>query len=284
MSKGLENVVFVIKKNSCDGIGNIFKSFITAYSCNPNSRIECNPNYALGVYNTVLAPQHIYDVETEDYTGKEIAYMYTSRLLVLDGEDNEQQHIFMPENHEVNGCGNLKYNYLYSFKCLIDYNYDNNRVCERVRQRILNTIHNIEFLPDITERVERNHCMFAGLNILGISVRTWKCFHERGIQRPYNSLEYKNMIKNVVNNCGIQGFVVSFDNHNVETEYMDFLSNYDLPMWILRKEDGVNELQHCVIKMLTLSKCNYFIGNRISTFSELVYWFSDCNVKCFNVF
>lgn len=210
--------------------------------------------------------------------------MYTSRLLVLSEEDNEQKHIFMNENNEVNGCGNLKYNYLYSFKCLIDYNYDNNKVCEKVRNRILNTIHNIEFLPIINEKVEKNVLLFNNKKILGISVRTWKCFHEKGIQRQYNSTEYKNKIKELIKNKHIDGFVISFDNHNVEIEYMDFLSNYDLPIWILRKTDDMNELQHCVIKMLTLSKCNYFIGNRISTFSELVYWFSDCKIECHNVF
>jgi hypothetical protein len=280
----LENVVFVIKKNSCDGIGNIFKSFITAYSCNPNSHIECNSQYALGVYNTVLAPKHIYDPSIENFNDKEIAYMYTSRLLVLSEEDNEQKHIFMHENNEVNGCGNLKYNYLYSFKCLIDYNYDNNNICNRVKNRILSTIHNIEFLPIINEKVNYNFSFFNNKNMLGISIRTWKCFHEKGIQRPYNSVEYKNKINNIINNHSIEGIVISFDNHNVETEYMDFLSKYDLPIWVLRKSNDINELQHCVIKMLTLSKCNYFIGNRISTFSELVYWFSDCNINCHNVF
>ena len=79
--------------------------------------------------------------------------MYTSRLLVLPEEENEQPHIFSAENYEVNGCGNNDYNYLYSFQRLIDYNYDPDRICERVKQRIIGTIEKIRFLPFIENKV-----------------------------------------------------------------------------------------------------------------------------------
>lgn len=277
------NVQFVIKKPICDGIGNVIKSYITGYSVYENTKIDCNKEFVFGDYSNVLEDKHIFDENNNLYPNRIVEYMYTSRLLVLSSEENEQLHIFMDENNEVNGCGNNKYNYLYSFKCLIDYNYDPSKVCEKVKNRIISTIDKIQFKPIIIENVLKN-TQNINENTLGISVRTWKCFHESNINRPYHFETYKNQIIYVLENNKIENIIISFDNHDVEEEYIHFLSTYNIPIHILKKKENINELQNSMIKMLTLSKCKYFIGNRISTFSELIFWFSKCKIKCFNVF
>jgi ATPase subunit of ABC transporter with duplicated ATPase domains len=48
--------------------------------------------------------------------------------------------------------------------------------------------------------------------------------------------------------------------------------------------DILNDLQKAVIKMLLLSKCKYVIENRMSTFTELIYWFSECKSEIHTVF
>ena len=273
------DIQFVIKKPICDGIGNVIKSFITAYSVNENSKIDCNSDYLLGVYDTVLDEKHIYK-ENPNITPK---YMYTSRLLVLPEEENEQQHIFSAENYEVNGCGNNDYNYLYSFQRLIDYNYDPDRICERVKKRIIGAIEKIKFLPFIENKVLENIKNISE-NSLAISIRTWKCFHETNINREYNSEVYKEKIRDVILAVNPDKILISFDNHDYEEEYISFLNSFNIPLVILNKETDTNDLQHAFIKMLSLSSCRYFIGNRISTFSELVWWFSKCKIKVFPLF
>jgi len=273
------DIQFVIKKPICDGIGNVIKSFITAYSVNANSKIDCNSDYLLGVYDTVLDERHIYK-ENPNITPK---YMYTSRLLVLPEEENEQQHIFSAENYEVNGCGNNDYNYLYSFQRLIDYNYDPDRICERVKKRIIGAIEKIKFLPFIENKVLENIKTISE-NTLAISIRTWKCFHETNINREYNSEVYKEKIRDVILAVNPDKILISFDNHDYEEEYISFLNSFNIPIVILNKETDTNDLQHAFIKMLSLSSCRYFIGNRISTFSELVWWFSKCQIKVFPLF
>jgi len=273
------DIQFVIKKPICDGIGNVIKSFITAYSVNANSKIDCNSDYLLGVYDTVLDERHIYK-ENPNITPK---YMYTSRLLVLPEEENEQQHIFSAENYEVNGCGNNDYNYLYSFQRLIDYNYDPDRICERVKKRIIGAIEKIKFLPFIENKVLENIKNISE-NSLAISIRTWKCFHETNINREYNSEVYKEKIRDVILALNPDKILISFDNHDYEEEYISFLNSFNIPIVILNKETDTNDLQHAFIKMLSLSSCRYFIGNRISTFSELVWWFSKCKIKVFPLF
>lgn len=273
------DIQFVIKKPICDGIGNVIKSFITAYSVNTNSKIDCNSDYLLGVYDTVLDEKHIYK-ENPNITPK---YMYTSRLLVLPEEENEQQHIFSAENYEVNGCGNNDYNYLYSFQRLIDYNYDPDRICEQVKKRIIGAIEKIKFLPFIENKVLENIKNISE-NSLAISIRTWKCFHETNINREYNSEVYKEKIRDVILAVNPDKILISFDNHDYEEEYISFLKSFNIPLVILNKETDTNDLQHAFIKMLSLSSCRYFIGNRISTFSELVWWFSKCKIKVFPLF
>jgi len=273
------DIQFVIKKPICDGIGNVIKSFITAYSVNANSKIDCNSDYLLGVYDTVLDERHIYK-ENPNITPK---YMYTSRLLVLPEEENEQTHIFSAENYEVNGCGNNDYNYLYSFQRLIDYNYDPDRICERVKKRIIGAIEKIKFLPFIENKVLENIKNISE-NSLAISIRTWKCFHETNINREYNSEVYKEKIRDVILAVNPDKILISFDNHDYEEEYISFLNSFNIPIVILNKETDTNDLQHAFIKMLSLSSCRYFIGNRISTFSELVWWFSKCQIKVFPLF
>jgi hypothetical protein len=273
------DIQFVIKKPICDGIGNVIKSFITAYSVNTNSKIDCNSDYLLGVYDTVLDEKHIYK-ENSNITPK---YMYTSRLLVLPEEENEQQHIFSEENYEVNGCGNNDYNYLYSFQRLIDYNYDPDRICERVKKRIIGAIEKINFLPFIENKVLENIKNISE-NSLAISIRTWKCFHETNINREYNSEVYKEKIRDIILAVNPDKILISFDNHDYEEEYISFLKSFNIPIVILNKETDTNDLQHAFIKMLSLSSCRYFIGNRISTFSELVWWFSKCKIKVFPLF
>ena len=275
-------VQYVIKKPICDGIGNVLKSFITAYSVNTHTTIECNPEFVFGNYDTVLDSRHIY-VPEEYYSHSE--FMYTSRLLVLKEEEDLQQHIFSDENAEVNGCGNNNCNHHFSFKCLIDYNYRHEVLCDKLKERIWRTIDNIVFHPTIIEKFNEIYSDITS-NTLAISVRTWNSFHETNIQRPYDDETYKDMFSHVLtSHQEIDKIVISFDNHSVEKEYINYISRMTTaPIMVLRQSDNINPLQHAILKMLTLSRCKYFIGNRISTFSELVFWFSRCEIKCYPLF
>jgi len=287
------NVRFVVRKTACDGIGNVFKCFITGLSANPNTMIECNPDYIFGNYDSVLDRKHIFregsQQQEQDGPKMRNEYIYTSRLLVLAEEESHQSHIFSDENREFNGTGNMAYNFLYSPNVLIDYNYDPNRICDKVKRRIISVIQTIQFSLTIVDRVYRNVCFMAPSGKrLGISVRTWSSFHEHGIERPYNYETYANKILEVLNEVpDIQTIVLSFDNHSVEKQYLDLVEQFRKRVIVLRRDDDdicMNPLQHSVVKMLSLARCEYFICNRISTFSELVFWFGGCKAKVFPLF
>ena len=261
---------WVITKTNCDGIGNVMKGFISALSVNPNTTIECNPDYSLGKYDTIFDSRHI-------YSGGERENFYTCRLLVLREEEDEQDNI-VNEFQYTNGCGNPNLNHHYSFTKLIDWNYDVSRVSMRVKERILRTIDTLRFQPFIVDAVNRYVSQFHPGKTLGISVRTWKAKHEHNIDRPYDFQTYANVIREHL--PSVSTVVLSVDNEDVLPEYLELLQ--DKHVIVLQHNE--NETQTAFIKMLTLAKCDVFIGNRIRTFSELVFWFSHCNIQVTTVF
>ena len=114
---------------------------------------------------------------------------------------------------------------------------------------------------------------------MGISIRTWKSHHEGIIDRPYDIDTYMNKITEVLQENKILSIIISIDNE-------DYLSPYlELPnVIVLHKPSHFNDIQFAVYKMLVLSHTNHFIGNRMSTFTELVFWFSKHNTKVYTVF
>jgi hypothetical protein len=265
-------MIWVISKTSCDGIGNVMKGFISALSVNPNTKIECNPDYRLGGYDSVLDEEHI-------YSGGPCEHFYTCRLLVLREEEDEQENI-LNEFQYTNGCGNPNINHHYSLTKLIDWNYDASRLSVRVRERILRAIDGIRFQERILRSVESYVSQFRQGKTLGISVRTWKASHEQNIDRPYDFQVYANTIRQFL--PSVSTVVLSVDNESVVPEYMDLLQNKHVI--VLYPQDTENETQRAFIKMLTLARCDLFIGNRISTFTELVFWFSRCKSQVTTVF
>jgi hypothetical protein len=264
---------WVVSKTSCDGIGNVMKGFLSALSVNPNTTVECNPEYMYGLYDSVLDSKHI-------YRGGGYEPFYTCRLLVLKSEEPYQENIANEFQH-TSGCGNPALNHHYSTTRLIDWNYDPKKVHARVRTRILAAIQQVVFRPEILRWVNGWTSHFVGPS-LGISVRTWKAQHEHNIDRPYNADTYKQAIDALLPR--VSTVVLSVDTDAVIEEYMQHLSTFSGTVIVLRKSEEQNPIQFAFVKALALSKCTYLVANRISTFTELVYWWSGCSIQVTPVF
>lgn len=280
----LDHVQVVIRKPYIDGIGNVLKGFITASGISNNVVIECNPTYMYGNYDTILDDQHIFN-ENKNYQFKKIEYLYTCHLLVLKEEGKYQTNLF---NSDVS-VGNNSLNNYYDFKKLIDLNYDPEKVCIQVKKRIWNTIDNIKFKDIVLNEVELLQQNIlphkAKDKTLAISVRTWKGAHEKNINRQYSFDIYVNEIISILDkHKNITNVIFSIDNHEYEESYIKFFESMNINYYILKKNEKLNDLQFSVIKMLLLSKCDYLIANRVSTFTELIFWFSKCKIKVHPLF
>ena len=54
--------------------------------------------------------------------------------------------------------------------------------------------------------------------------------------------------------------------------------------YIILNNTSLNHIQNSLYKLLILSQCTYLIGNRISTFTELIFWFSNLKIIPFVLF
>lgn len=262
---------YVVNGLRPNGIGNMVKSLITGLAVDSETTIKPDPSYSLGLYDTVFDSKHI-------YKGGPFLPWGTYRFLILKDEENDQVHTESSfSNIEVGGRDDV-----FSTKVAIEENYDRNRISEKVRNRILNTIHSLIFLPCIHSWVHEYTSRFNPETTLGISVRTWTAQHEQNTimdsQRRYSFNTYAEAIREELHS-DITHVVLSLDNINYANEYLKFISSYPVSVILLKHPTDQNDTQYSFVKMLVLSKCNTIIANKVSTFTDLVFWFGDCKPK-----
>ena len=271
----MDNILFKVHIPNGAGVGNTLKGFISGLTVNTNTKIECNTKYILGNFDTVLDEKYIFsEVDKHTYLVEPFS---SCRWLILKKEEHIQKDLpYEYSNYNSVDLNNPKYRHIFTPKVTIDHYYDRTLIHDDVYFRFMKVIKSIVFKPDIYNELNKYSIDFE--KTLGISIRTWTASHEFNINRKYSFEIYKNAINDVLKkNQSINTIVLSLDNEIVESQYLDLLKNY--PNIIIYRETNVNHLQYVIIKMLLLSKCGYFICNRISTFSELVFWFSECKQK-----
>jgi hypothetical protein len=278
----MENIQFIIKDYQLDklGIGNVLKNLISALSVNNDTVIECYNNYSYGQYQTILDDKFIF----KGPSNKRLEKVTTCRLLIHKHEEEFQDNI--PDGDwYIGGLNNYKFSYLFSYSRKIDTNYDPLKVHPMVKNRIFATIDKIIFRPIITDMVNIICEPFKLKRTLGLSIRTWKASHENNINRAYNFETYKDKILEVLDKHNdINMIVISIDNHTFLDKYIELFNERNIETIVLNKTENINDIQYAIIKALVLAKCNYCIGNRISTFSELIFWFSKHETIMYPVF
>jgi hypothetical protein len=277
----MENIQFIIKDYHISklGIGNIMKCLISALSVNPDTVIECYPQYEYGAYDSILQDRFIFKGKGH----KELEKVYTCRLLILSNEEPYQQDIPMEEWY-VDGLENPRFHHFFTFKKRIDWNYDASLVDERVKYRMFKTIDSIQFTDMVYHEVQRLADMFVDQPALGISVRTWKSSHESNIDRPYQFATYRDKILQIIQeHREVSTIILSIDNQTFLEPYLHLFEETEKRVIILDRLKHWNPIQYAMIKVLVLSKCLYVIGNRISTFTELVFWFGKCRPQIYTV-
>ena len=282
----MENYQFLIKDYEYDhlGIGNVLKCLITALSINDDVKIRCVPDYQYGQYDTILEDRFIYDPASP--TTKEVVPVSTCRFLLLYYEESLQEDL-PNEETAINPIHPTLFHWYFTLQRRIDWHYDPTRVHPQVRSRILEAMDKIRWKPIIPHTVAEWYRAFSSRTALGISVRTWRASHEHGVQRPYQPDVYFSAIRRAIQeHPEIEVVVLSVDCPDVVTEYIAHLSTHypSRSVVSLSHLPHLNAIQYAMTKALTLARCAYLIGNRISTFTELAYWFGRCRPVVYPLF
>jgi hypothetical protein len=207
------------------------------------------------------------DIFENDFVTLDTSFQYiplcTWRILVNDSDieipDNfNKATLDLPERH---------------IKCRdVDSEFD--RIPMVFREKILNILESFSIKKQIIDIVDD----FKFNNITGIHVRTW--------YSTYHS-EYDDWSK-FLRSKSNENYLINFEKILTNTNQKIFLScdDFKLKFYLKNKysnlitydrTDTLSDVQNDFIDMLLLSKCNILYGTRLSTFTEMSWWFSKCN-------
>ena len=85
------------------------------------------------------------------------------------------------------------------------------------------------------------------------------------------------MIIDVCNKNKVYIIYISIDNMDYIEEYVNLLKILKIE-YIILNNSVLNHVQNSLYKLHILSQCTYLIGNRISSYTELIYWFSNLKI------
>ena len=241
------------------GLCNILKSLITYSSLGDTVITDFN-----NTITTILHDKYI------KKNSQHTTPVFTWRFLLLRTESEQKD--FSTEFDFDSYRGDLFITDKY-----IDLCYDRSFICESVKNRILTIINSIEYNKEFIDIVNDFKNNMKKENSLAITVRTWKASHEKNINRPYNFNDFKNMIIDICNNNKVDIIYISIDNMEYIEEYIDLLKTLNQD-YIILNNTSLNHIQNSLYKLLILSHCTYLIGNRISTYTELIFWFSNLKI------
>jgi len=158
----------------------------------------------------------------------------------------------------------------------IDLKYTN--IPQNIRDLYLSIIEKFRIIEPIRNHVNSQVEKIGG-DYLSVHIRTWNTFGNLSDQRSSNDrynwyLSQRDNFVNAINRNPLKKCFISTDNMD---EIKQLLPNIiDKEIYFYEKNSDLTDLQNDFSELLTLSKCNYFIGSNLSTFSELSWWYGGC--------
>lgn len=263
---------YYIYYGSGNGLGNYLKTYITMLSIaeSPAQMKVVSTGEMNCDYHNILDKRHV--ISPDDLPSN-FSRFFNCGLMVLA---NERDQVNVPNEYNCHQCEFVPGHMRHLFRCVsIDLCHDASLISPQVYSRIMDVLcRKLLLKKEIVDH--SNQYMSDKGETMGISVRTWNAKHEHGVQLPYDKEVYFQAIRNTIQKFPtIQNVFLSCDNSDEVKVYLDFLRNHFPHVKIHVKDQGeLTYLQHAMVKMLILSKCKYFICNRISTYAEMVFWYS----------
>jgi hypothetical protein len=261
------------------GLGNTLNGWITMFSVDRNTKVALKLEYEYGRLYEILDTRHIYFGNVmKDHT---INPYWTAHFLVVKSETEQQDTHTIPNNWRHEGhTMNPNLNTLFSdTQIALCFNPD--LFCDSLKKRYIRAIRDIVWSSPIRESMKD---IYVKNNSLGISVRTWKADHEKNIPYSYNFEAYKETIEKTIRDTRIDHIYFSIDNDQYKQPYLDLFKTLNIPYTELNESyKKMTKSQSTILKAMTLGRCDYFIGHRLSSFCELVFWLSELRTKVITV-
>lgn len=268
------------------GLCNVLKSFVTAISIGETNILPRFDIHFDADYREIL------DDSLICHGPHEFGDSFVSaRLLILKSEENEQADLINDAKAlgDHPNIANKSLSYIFSTHS-IDWFYDRALISDDVYNRIQNGISKIKWRNEVLSEVERVSANFE-YPLLSIQIRTWthqfdppNCTSIRdGVIRDYNFETYKNAIDQFLNSeTPPKTIFLTADVDSVLPQYLEYLKDYNVVTYT--KLEHVTQMQYSAASMLLGSKSDMLVCNRLSTFSECMWWFGGCKATTIPVF
>lgn len=261
------------------GPGNDIKSMLSAFRFFEYFYVQDDDGRKLmnKQYTNFLPSAHNYPVKN----------FRTWRILCNDVEDAHVRHIVapFPLTQEEKSVLRQDWPSAKFGNTSIDNVYE--EIPETVRQTILHDIRRFPFDPVYTELAKNVFGNASRATSLALSLRTWSSdrYTEVSLGRTYHKARYDELLNHVLSLGTMETIFISCDQ---DAALNNFVQGIDSKYNIVRIDNapeikGMSLTESSYVKMRIMSFCGYLIGDKISTFVELVWWFSECQQKLFFV-
>ena len=158
----------------------------------------------------------------------------------------------------------------------IDFRYTN--IPQFMRDIYTSIIKKFTIHQSILERVDFFKNQIGG-DYLGVHVRTWN----KGLGSDHTAydrhnwyLQTRNYLINSINSNPLKKVLFCTDNVEEIKALMPYIQ--DKEVYFTHTDSNLNKLQNDFVDLLILSNSKHLIGTNNSTFSELAWWYADCNI------
>jgi hypothetical protein len=162
----------------------------------------------------------------------------------------------------------------------IDFRY--NRIPKNVKDDYLSVINKFNIREEIINSVANQ---LLDMPFISIHIRTWNTPYESTHTDKYRNQYFNDNKHNFIKyalQSNIKHCLISSDNHDYINDIIEKLSKDKIIIYY-KKNNEFNKLQNDFAELLLCSKGEIIIGSYMSTYTELIWWFSKCNKNIFIV-
>lgn len=252
------------------GLSNYIKNVFSCYKINLMTDQKINP-FIDHKYFYIFSS--IFENDTLKYNGECNFINFNLDDYIQNGDKNDYKYLdwrfFVSklDNISIEPFGDEWF--CRDIKSCIDVRYLN--IPESIKQEYLQIIKNFKIRDEIINNVDKYNLT----NYLGVHIRTWFADRIHSGNRYEYYLKVKNNFIDFINNSEYNNIFIAIDDEYEKNDIIKKIKDKNILTYI--NNDNLDRLQNDFSELLLLSKCEYLVGSLNSTFTELAWWYSNCN-------
>ena len=300
------------------GIGSILKTFASLKSVHANTKFKNLNGYLLGNYSSIIEADQLVDARDVHVFGSHIIELNAYRLVVLRDEEPliPADSVLYHRNNSIftSNFGlldNKHVKFIQSTSANVDALLDCSVIPDAIVQRILHGVRQIRFRASIVALAESIlGDAGGGAGALGVSIRSFQAPHEVGdsalhnetvlhevVQtnaQQYSAAQYQAHIRRVLSLRPVTAVILAYDNPDLLVpQHAAFVADLRRSGVTVIEFDGYlrphgfhlreHSLEKAAVELLVLARTSHLLGNKDSTFLDMVYWLGECRQEVFGV-